>query len=114
MEGLGPNQTSLLERIGHGFEMTSDWLEMDRMERGQVRRMAAIRHGMKHKKKEKPVAPVRPLDTKPRLWIWEGVSSPTLLLQNGIEYTGEYIRSKGFRLPKLQKKEKKDAKSRNF
>ena len=109
MAGLGPNNTSLLERVGKQFEMTLDWLEMDRQERGQARRLAVIRYGMKHKKQQKPTAPVR---DKPKMkgyerqWIWEGKSMESKGMIHGQGYSGTEIRNQGFKLPKLEKKGK--------
>lgn len=110
MVDLGPNNTNLMERVGKQFEMTLDWLEMDRSERGQARRVAAIRYGMKHKKQQKPMAPVEETSEKRgkiRVWIWRGEKIETKNLIPGGYYDNGYIRERGFRLPKLKKKEKK-------
>lgn len=104
MEGLGPNNSSLLERTGHAFEMTLDWLEMDRQERGQARKVAAIKWAMKHKKQSKPLAPVEESSVKrlgKRLWIWLGEDNG---MKKGELYGADVIRGYGFKLPKLKKK----------
>src|SRR3990167_9695485 len=104
--GLGPNNTSLLERTDKTFELTLDWLEMDRQERRQARKLAAIKYGMKHKKQRKPLAPVR---DKPKMkgyerqWIWEGKSIESKGMIYGQSFSGTEIRAKGFKLPKLEK-----------
>jgi len=109
MVGLGPNNSSLLERVGRQFEMTLDWLTMDRQERGQARRIAAIRYGMKHKKQQKPLAPV---SIKPkekgyeRRWLWEGDDIESKGLKHFHSYSSTVIRAAGFKLPKLAKKDK--------
>lgn len=109
MEGLGPNNSSLLERTGHKFEMTSDWLEMDRQERSMVRKASAIKYAMKHKKPAKPIAPVEQMngvldmETRSRLWRWVGENNG--LKKDGL-YTAVEIRRYGFKLPKLKKKGK--------
>ena len=109
MVGLGSNQTSLLERVGKKFEMTLDWLEMDRQERGQARKIAAIKWSMKHKKQQKPVAPVEQCDDRfseegKRLWIWKGEDIPSKSIQYAYMLTSDQIRKAGFRCPKLKKK----------
>ena len=104
--GLGPNNSSLLKRTGHAFEMTLDWLTMDRQERGQARRIAAIKWSMKHKKQQKPVAPVSPSDSKHRVWMWEGEDIPSKGIRTGCWYQADDIRRWGFKLPKLEKKGK--------
>jgi len=107
--GLGPNGSSLLERVGKQFEMTLDWLILDRQERGQARKIATIRYATKHKKQQKPLAPVKESDLKSipegnRLWIWQGEVIESKGLQPSLSYSSEYIRKCGFRLPKLKKK----------
>ena len=109
MAGLGPNNSSLLERVGHAFEMTLDWLEMDRQERGQARRKAVMKWTMRHKKQSKPLAPVeeselRSIPDNHRLWIWIGETIESKGLQTSLSYSSSYIRQCGFRLPKLKKK----------
>lgn len=109
MIGLGPNGTSLLERTSHAFELTLDWLEMDRSERGQLRRAAGIRYGMKHKKQQKPLAPVEEVVKQkgvPRSWRWMGEDIESKALYHKHFYREEYIREQGFRLPKLKKIQK--------
>lgn len=112
MVGFGPNNSSLLERVGKQFEMTLDWLEMDRSERGQARRVAAIRYGMKHKKQQKPLAPVeetteKHYGDKARLWKWNGEEIASKGLLPGDLYASDQIREAGFRLPKLKKLERR-------
>src|SRR3990167_5743891 len=111
MAGLGPNNTSLLERTGKAFEMTLDWLEMDRQERGQARRVAVIKWATKHKKQQKPSAPVEEteegkINKGERLWKWIGEAIPTKELFAGHLYSSSYLRLYGFRLPKLKTKGK--------
>ena len=106
MGGLGPNNSSLLERTGKAFELTEDWLIMDRQERSQVRQQARMKYANKHKKQQKPVAPVEETQEKTnwtgeRLWKWLGENNG---MTNGCIYTGEEIRKHGFKLPKLKKK----------
>ena len=108
MGGLGPNNSSLLERTGKAFELTEDWLVMDRQERSQVRKLAVIKWRMKKQKAQKPVAPVEETSQKEtkdgvRLWIWKGEDNG---LKQGELYTSDDIRRYGFKLPKLKKKGK--------
>jgi len=107
--GLGPNGSSLLERLGRPTEPGGDtiWIQVDQHIRGEARMQARMRYQQKHKTPKKPEAPVRPLNVKPRMWLWEGESISSKLLQNGVEYTAEFIRAAGFKLPELQKQKKK-------
>jgi hypothetical protein len=85
---------------------------MDRQERGQARRVAAIKWSMKHKKQQKPIAPVEEtnegkVNKGDRLWLWIGEEIESKNLVAGHLYSSGYLRLHGFKLPKLKKKEKK-------
>ena len=84
---------------------------MDRQERGQARRKAVMKWAGKHKKQQKPLAPIEPLKKakgQERQWIWIGEDIPSKDLWNSgkkwITYTKKQIQEAGFRLPKLKKK----------
>lgn len=110
--GLGPHRTSLLERVGKPTGPISlEALIMDREARGQARMIARIRHATKHKAKVKPLAPVEPtikIKGQDRCWFWVGETILSKELFKGYNYTTTFIRSAGFKLPRLSpKKEKK-------
>lgn len=108
--GLGPGGKScLLDRVGRGTLPTEDWIAMEQTERGDARRLARIRHAMKHKAVKKPEAPVEAVEKAigiERQWTWIGESIGSKGLLHGKIYIGAEVRKAGFRLPKLKKKKK--------
>lgn len=107
--GLGPHGTSLLKRLGKSTE-PSELLEiqLDQIARGEARKLARIRYGMKHKAKVKPLAPVEEtnegkVNKGERLWEWVGETIASKELFAGQLYSSGFIRKVGFKLPKLQK-----------
>ena len=112
MHGLGPNGTSLIQRVGRIEDpqfLGVQWIEMEQKARGKARLIARIKHQQKHKMVKKPEAPVLPLGDEKgekRVWLWNGESIGSKSLYNGYEYLGSEIRSAGFKLPKLMKKVK--------
>lgn len=108
--GLGPGGTGLMERLGLAVP-SSDWLLIERQERGELRRQARIRHAGKTKAKVKPLAPVADAG-KPkgqeRQWKWEGESVGEMTM--GSLWTTSQLRAKGFKLPTVGKRKGKDKK----
>jgi hypothetical protein len=110
--GLGPHGSSLLQRLGRSTE-PPELLEivLDQSSRNEARKLARIRYGMKHKAKVKPLAPVEESSIKStpegkRCWVWIGEDIPSKALEQAGFYTSDYIRSMGFKLPKLKGKAK--------
>jgi hypothetical protein len=115
MMGIGPNGSSLLERLPSLVVLSDDsepWqMAMEQQARGQARLENAIRH---HRKKPpKPLAPIEfsHMGQKPdgkfeRLWVWLGENIPSKGLVKTSYYTAKEIRDAGFKLPPIKKKEK--------
>lgn len=111
--GLGPNGSSLLERLGRPTEPGGDtlWIQIDQQQRGEARAQARMRYQQKHKAPKKPEAPVEPLPSKAkgqeREWWWRGETIMSKGLVQGDRYFTNQIRAAGFKLPRLEKKPKK-------
>lgn len=108
--GLGPNDSSLLERLDRGGPLVLAWLVIEQLDRGKARLIARIKHQQKHKAKKKPLAPVEQTEMKHalgRMWLWIGEDIPSKAIVKGHHFSSGEIRTAGFRLPKLIKKEKK-------
>ena len=107
--GLGPHGSSLLERLDrpeepfpHPFAMM-----LEQQDRQEARRERAMQLAMKHRAKQKPLAPVGQVDgKKPRVWEWQGEPVVRLGIEPGMLLTGEAVRKAGFRLPRLVKRGK--------
>lgn len=79
--------------------------------RGEARKLARIRYGMKHKAKIKPLAPVEETTlkepiSKARYWRWVGEIMPLKGLVPGELYIAGELRVAGFKLPRLKCKSK--------
>jgi hypothetical protein len=110
--GLGPHGSSLLQRLGRSMEPPELLaIVMDQASRGEARKLARIRYGMKHKAKVKPLAPVeetwmKDIVTGEHLWIWLGENLISKGLLVNLLYRASFIRKAGFKLPKLKGKTK--------
>jgi hypothetical protein len=110
--GLGPNQSSLLQRTGMPALVWRDpfAMQMEQQDRGEARRLKAIWHATKNKKPKKSLAPVSPMPKEkglPRRWQWDGEDIPSRGLVKGLAYDGLVIREAGFKLPPMPKKQKR-------
>lgn len=109
--GLGPRGTSLLKRLSLPTEVDFTFVAVDQVDRSQMRLASRIKAGKKAP--VKPLAPVEQTSEKSpegeRLWRWRGEAIASKGLEVDTLYTSDYIRGKGFKLPKLEKpaKEKK-------
>lgn len=109
MVGLGPNGSSLLQRLERPTEPAGDtlWYAMEQEGRREARVQARIRHQQKHKTPKKPEAPVNESNYKTqegeRCWEWQGETIASKGLEKGGVYGSSFIRKAGFKLPKLQK-----------
>jgi len=104
--GLGPKGSSLIDRCGHDAAPWRDpfAMQLEQQDRLEQRRLKAIWWAMKHKKAQKPEAPVLALKKVkgvPRQWKWWGEDIiSTGMLRDGV-YFAEDIRKAGFKLPKI-------------
>ena len=112
--GLGPHGTSLLQRVGRPTEPPGAFeLSIEQSNRTEARKEARIRYARKHKAKVKPMAPVeetnvKDMSTKERWWRWIGENITSQGIETLSYYTGKQIRKAGFKLPRLQKKGRKE------
>lgn len=115
--GMGPGSSSLLRRLERAEGPPEDdfWYAMEQQDRQEQRKAARIRYAQKHKAKKKPLAPVGQTEEKfggERCWVWQGEDIESKKLKQGLLYTSKEIRSKGFKLPPLAKKEVKGARGK--
>lgn len=111
--GLGPHNSSLLNRVDAPLTILDDRsiiadMEKEQQRRNKARLIGRIRYAQKHKKPGKPLAPVE--DTgfavkfgfRRRAWKWVGETILTEGLFTGYCYSTTELRAKGYKLPKLK------------
>jgi hypothetical protein len=110
--GLGPKESSLLDRTGRPLEPWSNpfTMQCEQIERGQARRLRAIWYAERHRKAQKPEAPAQPIPKAKGydiMWQWDGESIPSKGLEKDKLYTAAQLREAGFKLPKLAQRKGK-------
>ena len=110
--GLGPHNSSLLERLKATPPVWSNpfAMQMEQQARGEARREKAIWHAMRHSHPKRPLAPVTALPKAKgydRVWQWDGEAQPSKGLTPGATYTAAQLRKAGYKLPKIPKAERK-------
>lgn len=109
--GLGPHGALLSERVllhGPGLVWTNAFaMQLEGIARREARLERAIYLSSRNRAPRKPEAPVTPTEKVPRgerRWIWIGEDIQNKTLLKGFDYSAEYIRKMGFKLPKIGKK----------
>ena len=112
MGGLGPHNTSLLQRIDAPEPVWSNpfAIQMEAQQRGEARQLKRIWHQQRHSTPKKPVAPVRQMTREcgesERFWCWIGEDIPSKGIIAGKVMKAIEVRKAGYKLPKLEKKVK--------
>lgn len=110
--GLGPHNSSLLDRTGHPAKVWRDpfAMRLEQQDRREARQLKAIWHAQHRAQPRKPEAPAHSpgkefregSEKKVRVWIWDGEDIPSKNLFKGETYLPATLRKAGFKLPKLK------------